>query len=122
MDGEGPAALLLARRACDADDPRRPGALAHAPAPRLGPAALDLENVEIPVEERAAEIVALDEALGKLGEVDGELAQLVEWRFFAGLSVEEIAEMSGRSERTVKRHWQAARAFLFQELSTDSGS
>jgi DNA-directed RNA polymerase specialized sigma24 family protein len=41
----------------------------------------------------------------------------VEWRFFAGLSVEEIAEMSGQSERTVKRHWQTARAFLFQELS-----
>jgi len=83
---------------------------------------LDLENVEIPVEERAAELVALDEALEKLGGVDGELAQLVEWRFFAGLSVEEIAEMWGRSERTVKRHWQAARAFLFQELSTDTGS
>ena len=82
---------------------------------------LDLENVEIPIEERAAEIVALDEALGRLGEVDGELAQLVEWRFFAGLSLEEIAEMSGRSERTLKRHWQAARAFLFEELS-DSGA
>ncbi|HVQ54984.1 MAG TPA: ECF-type sigma factor [Thermoanaerobaculia bacterium] len=84
---------------------------------------LDLENVEIPVEERAAEIVALDEALLKLGEVDGDLAQIVEWRFFAGLSVEEIAEMSGRSERTIKRHWQAARAFLFQELSAgEAGS
>jgi RNA polymerase sigma factor (TIGR02999 family) len=81
---------------------------------------LDLENVEIPIEERAAEIVALDTALTKLGEVDGELAQLVEWRFFAGLTLEEIAEMSGRSERTLKRHWQAARAFLFEELS-DSG-
>lgn len=78
---------------------------------------LDLEDVEVPVEERAAEIVALDEALGKLGETDGELAQLVEWRFFAGLSLEEIAEMSGRSERTLKRHWQAARAFLYEELS-----
>jgi len=83
---------------------------------------LDLENVEIPVEERAAEIVALDDALGRLGQVDGELAQLVEWRFFAGLSVEEIAAMTGRSERTVKRHWQAARAFLYQELSADGGS
>src|SRR5215470_14150451 len=83
---------------------------------------LDLENVEIPVEERAAEIVALDEALERLSATDGELAQLVEWRFFAGLSVEEIAEMSGRSERTVKRHWQAARAFLYQELSAEAGS
>ena len=61
--------------------------------------------------------MALDEALDRLGSRDSELAQLVEWRFFAGLSVEEIAEMSGQSERTVKRHWQTARAFLFQELS-----
>lgn len=83
---------------------------------------LDLENVEIPIEERAAEIVALDEALSRLGEVDGELAQLVEWRFFAGLSLEEIAEMSGRSERTLKRHWQAARAFLFEELSNSGAA
>jgi len=83
---------------------------------------LDLDAADIPVEERAAELVALDEALEKLAGVDGELVQLVEWRFFAGLSVEEIAEMSGRSERTVKRHWQAARAFLYQELSADSGS
>jgi RNA polymerase sigma factor (TIGR02999 family) len=81
---------------------------------------LDLENVEIPIEERAAEIVALDAALTRLGEVDGELAQLVEWRFFAGLSLEEIAEMSGRSERTLKRHWQAARAFLFEALSSEA--
>jgi RNA polymerase sigma factor (TIGR02999 family) len=83
---------------------------------------LDLENVEIPIEERAAEIVALDEALTRLGEIDGELAQLVEWRFFAGLSLEEIAEMSGRSERTLKRHWQAARAFLFEELSNSGAA
>lgn len=79
---------------------------------------LDLDAVDVPVEERAADLVALDEALGKLGALDEELAQIVEWRFFAGLSVEEIAEMSGRSARTVKRHWQAARAFLYQELAT----
>ena len=79
---------------------------------------LDLEDVQIPVEERAAELLALDEALDKLGIVDEELARLVEWRFFAGLSVEEIAEISGRSVRTVKRHWQTARAFLYQELSS----
>lgn len=83
---------------------------------------LDLENVEIPIEERAAEIVALDAALSRLGEADGELAQLVEWRFFAGLSLEEIAEMTGRSERTLKRHWQAARAFLFEALSSETAS
>ena len=82
---------------------------------------LDLDDVNIAVEERAGELVALDEALDRLGAVDEELAKLVEWRFFAGLSVEEIADMSGHSPRTVKRHWQAARAFLFQEL-TGSGA
>ena len=82
---------------------------------------LDLDAVAIPVEERAAELVALDEALDRRGAVDEELAKLVEWRFFAGLTVEEIAEISGRSVRTLKRHWQTARAFLFQEL-TASGS
>jgi RNA polymerase sigma factor (TIGR02999 family) len=79
---------------------------------------LDLEDVQIPVEERAAELLALDEALDKLGGVDQDLARLVEWRFFAGLSVEEIAEISGRSVRTVKRHWQTARAFLYEELTS----
>ena len=83
---------------------------------------LDLDAVDIPIEERAAELVALDEALDRLGSRDSELAQLVEWRFFAGLSVEEIAEMSGQSARTVKRHWQTARAFLFQELSGEGSS
>lgn len=78
---------------------------------------LDLDVVDIPVEERAAELVALDEALDRLGAVDEDLARLVEWRFFAGLSVEEIADLSGRSVRTLKRHWQTARAFLFQELT-----
>ncbi len=51
-------------------------------------------------------------------QLDQDLARLVEWRFFAGLSVEEIAEISGRSVRTVKRHWQTARAFLYDELTS----
>jgi len=78
--------------------------------------ALTLEEVELPVAERAAELVALDAALEKLAGTDPELARLVEWRFFGGLSVEEIAELLAVSDRTVKRHWRLARAFLFQEL------
>ena len=56
------------------------------------------------------------QALTKLGAADPELARLVEWRYFAGLSIEEIAELLAVSDRTVKRHWRLARAYLFQEL------
>jgi RNA polymerase sigma factor (TIGR02999 family) len=79
---------------------------------------LDVNSVDVPIGERSADLLALDEALEKLETVDGELARLVEWRFFGGLSLEEIGELSGRSSRTLKRHWQTARAFLFQELTS----
>lgn len=81
--------------------------------------ALSLEEVEVPIAERADELLAVDAALARLEETDAELARLVEWRFFAGLSAEEIADLSGISVRTVKRRWRLARAFLFQELSTE---
>ena len=61
--------------------------------------------------------MALDAALERLESVEPELARLVELRFFAGLTVEEIAELLEVSDRTVKRHWRAARAFLFQDLA-----
>ncbi len=81
-----------------------------------GARALSIDDVDVPVSERAEELVALDAALEKLEATDAELARLVEWRFFAGLSIEEIAELHGVSDRTVKRRWRLARAFLFQEL------
>lgn len=84
--------------------------------------ALTLEEVELPIAERAEELVALDGALAKLERADPELARLVEWRFFGGLSVEEIAELLAVSDRTVKRHWRLARAFLFQELQAQGVS
>ena len=64
----------------------------------------------------AAEIVALDEALARLETLDPRLARIVEARFFAGLSVEDTAAALDLSERTVKRDWQKARAFLYAEL------
>lgn len=78
---------------------------------------LSLDVAEIPVLDRAEELLALDEALERLAAVDPELARLVEWRFFAGLSVEEIARTLEISERTVKRQWRTARAFLYQQLA-----
>lgn len=79
--------------------------------------ALPLDAVEPAVAARGEELLALDQALARLAVVDADLARLVEWRFFAGLSVEEIAELRGVTDRTVKRHWRLARAFLLRELS-----
>lgn len=82
---------------------------------------LTLDEGAIAVDERADELFRLDEALTKLEQHDPELARIVEWRFFAGLSVEEIASTLEVSDRTVKRHWRAARAFLHQELAVGGG-
>jgi RNA polymerase sigma factor (TIGR02999 family) len=65
---------------------------------------------------REEEILAVDTALRNLESLDERLARLVEMRVYGGLSVEETAEMLGISERTVKRDWRKARAFLYREL------
>jgi RNA polymerase sigma factor (TIGR02999 family) len=66
--------------------------------------------------ERAIDLVALDEALERLAELDPEQARLVELRFFGGLTVEETAEAMDISPATVKRHWTVAKAWLSREL------
>ena len=62
------------------------------------------------------DILALDEALSRLEGLEPSLSRIVEMRFFAGFSVEETADILGLSERTVKRNWRKARAFLYAEL------
>jgi RNA polymerase sigma factor (TIGR02999 family) len=62
---------------------------------------------------------ALDRALDRLAASDARLVQIVEMRFFAGLSLDEMAELLGVSESTLKRDWRKARAFLFRELKGD---
>jgi RNA polymerase sigma factor (TIGR02999 family) len=69
-----------------------------------------------PEEPRTAEILAIDQALTRLGQLDPDQERIVELRFFAGLTTEEIAHALGRSPRTVKREWQLAKAWLFREL------
>lgn len=81
------------------------------------PVHFSLDDVQIPAEDRAVAFVALDEALEKLEGFDSQQAQIVEMRFFGGLKSDEIAEGLGISERTVNRDWQAARLWLFRELS-----
>ena len=74
------------------------------------------------VAARAAETLAVDEALGALERHDPRLAQIVELRFFAGFSVEETAEVLAVSERTVKRAWQKARVLLEDWMAGAGGA
>ncbi len=75
------------------------------------------ENIDVSG-ERSAELVALDEALERLAELDPEKSRVVELRFFGGLSVEETAEVIGVSAPTVKRHWRMAKAWLYGQMKT----
>ena len=77
---------------------------------------ISLEDIEIPIAERAAVLVDLDEALHRLVLVDARLAQIVDCRFFAGLTESETAAALSISQRTVAREWVVAKAWLSQEL------
>ncbi|MEZ0335910.1 MAG: sigma-70 family RNA polymerase sigma factor [Gemmatimonadales bacterium] len=77
---------------------------------------LALEEGMVPAEERAEALLAVDEALTRLSEHDAGLAQVVECRFFGGLTEDETAEATGSSLRTVQRQWRRAKAWLYQEL------
>jgi len=65
---------------------------------------------------REFEVLAVDEALTRLADLDAQQARIVELRFFAGLSVEEAAHVLKRSPRTIKREWRMARAWLLRQL------
>lgn len=92
-------------------------ARARSAAKRGGAAAtLSLDDSALPVGALAEEVLAVDRALDRLAALDARQAQIVEWRFFAGLGEEEIAESLGLTARTVRREWTKARAFLYREL------
>jgi RNA polymerase sigma factor (TIGR02999 family) len=71
----------------------------------------------IGVSDNQFDLLELDQALERLAAVDGELARLVELRFFSGLDVPETAQVLGISESTVKRGWATAKAWLHRELT-----
>jgi RNA polymerase sigma factor (TIGR02999 family) len=73
-----------------------------------------------PAADRMPELLVLDRALTELERLDPRQARVVELRFFAGLSVEETAEVAGISTATVKREWKTARAFLRHEIGLEA--
>jgi RNA polymerase sigma factor (TIGR02999 family) len=77
---------------------------------------VDLDAAEVAVEERAEELLALDEALKRLADLSPRLGQVVELRFFGGLTEEEAAAVMGVTARTLRRDWVKARGWLHQEL------
>lgn len=89
----------------------------HLGPQRGGGKTISLEEVAVLSGERAAELVALDEALTTLAQLDERKSQVVELRYFGGLSVEETAAVLGVSVDTVTRDWRRAKAFLRRELS-----
>ncbi len=76
-----------------------------------------LEEADIKEDGRAAELVALDEALNALGKLDPRRSRIVELKFFAGLNAEEIGEVMNISPSTVQREWSAAKAWLRHTVS-----
>ena len=69
--------------------------------------------------DKDADLLALDEALKSLGEIDERKSQIVELRFFGGLSVEETAEVMKIAPVTVIREWNKAKAWLYRELASN---
>ena len=86
---------------------------------RGGPNAIrvPLEGIDVPASEPGADVLAVDNALEMLSVEDPRKAQVVELRFFGGLSIEETAEALGISPRTVHSDWALARAWLYRALT-----
>src|SRR5258706_16179497 len=92
-----------------------PALKSHKRGSGARPISLDVALVVAP--ETSADLVAVDEALNQLARVDERKSQVVEMRFFGGLSVEETAEVLKVSPETVMRDWRLAKAWLLRELS-----
>lgn len=78
---------------------------------------ISIDDVRLAVNQEAAEVVALHEALTRLQELDPRKSQVVEMRYFGGLSIEETAEALGISVITVNRDWRLARTWLIREMN-----
>ena len=81
---------------------------------------LTLDDVGALSQQKEVDVIAIDDALHALAEVDPRQSQVVELRFFAGLSLQETSEVMGIATATVQRDWTAARAWLYREISQRS--
>lgn len=89
-------------------------------AKRGGPNLVLEVDADVASEPRSADLVDLDDALERLTELDARQAQMVELRYFGGLTIEEVAEVLDCSPATVKREWRSARAWLKRELEPET--
>ena len=94
-------------------------ARASEAAKRAGGCRVTLDDSLSLLRGKSLELIALDDALKGLAQLDAEQSRIVELRFFAGLSTEETAEVLGISPATVKRYWSTARVWLNREMSRD---
>lgn len=92
----------------------------HGAGKRDGGERVPITQVDVAAPVGDIDMLALDGALDRLAAIDPSRAQLVELRYFGGLTIEETAEALSISPATAKRHWQAARAWLFEALSEPS--
>jgi len=82
--------------------------------------AIALDEAIAPAKGRAVDLIALDDALNGLAQLDPQQSRIVELRFFGGLSIEETAELLELSPATIKRHWATARVWLHREMSREA--
>jgi RNA polymerase sigma factor (TIGR02999 family) len=93
---------------------KRMGKLSRVPLEDLAPSGANTP-------ERSIEFLDLNRALTRLEELDPQMASIVELRFFGGLTIDEVAEFTGRSSATVEREWSTARVWLLRQMHEDGG-
>jgi len=111
------AAAAEAMRRILIEHARRRGRVRHGGGMRRVP----LSAEELARAPDLDEVMSVDEAIRRLEERDGRMGRIVRLRFFAGLEVAEIAAVLGLTDRTVRREWALARAWLHRELSSGTG-
>ena len=109
------AAAAEAMRRILVENARRKRSLKQGGAQRR----VELDEADLTLEGPSVDLIALDEALARLAAKDTQLAELVKLRYFAGLSLEQVAGIQGITRRTATSHWAYARAWLHRTMTAD---